>query len=210
VAAPYRGSDSREATRQAIGTISDTKPLKPEKTPGYHKIAEIFGEAVASRIADWLGYQGSRDDPKEAAPAAKKARGKKAAPGDGFIRSPEGQILRHCHENSKLAIGLLGVTIRHNEFSGDAEISGLPGYPRLTDAAAIRLRFLVAETHKFQPSATLFRDVLTDVAHQNRFHPARDYLAGLEWDGKPRIDNWLVPTPEPMIRRSIERSAAFG
>jgi hypothetical protein len=40
------------------------------------------------------------------------------------------------------------VTLRHNEFSGQAEISGLPGFDYLSDAAEIRLRFLAAETYK--------------------------------------------------------------
>lgn len=30
------------------------------------------------------------------------------------------------------------------------------------------------------------------VAHQNRFHPVRDYLKSLKWDGKPRIETWLI------------------
>jgi putative DNA primase/helicase len=30
------------------------------------------------------------------------------------------------------------------------------------------------------------------VCHKNSFHPVKDYLEGLEWDGKPRIDTLLV------------------
>lgn len=30
------------------------------------------------------------------------------------------------------------------------------------------------------------------VAHKNTFHPVRQYLAGLRWDGVPRIDTWLT------------------
>lgn len=29
-------------------------------------------------------------------------------------------------------------------------------------------------------------------AEQNRFHPVCDWLEGLAWDGKPRLDNWLI------------------
>jgi predicted P-loop ATPase len=29
-------------------------------------------------------------------------------------------------------------------------------------------------------------------AHECAFHPVRDYLAGLQWDGKPRMSGWLV------------------
>ena len=34
--------------------------------------------------------------------------------------------------------------------------------------------------------------MVTEAARRNAFHPVRDYLAGLEWDGVKRIDTWLT------------------
>lgn len=35
-------------------------------------------------------------------------------------------------------------------------------------------------------------EALQTVAHAERYHPIREWLASLEWDGKPRLDKWLM------------------
>jgi hypothetical protein len=82
----------------------------------------------------------------------------------------------------------------YNEFSAQTEVAGLAGYepPELHDHGATRLRFLIHESFSFLPLKELFEDVLIDIAHLNRFHPVRDWLGSLVWDGVPRIDNWLI------------------
>lgn len=35
-------------------------------------------------------------------------------------------------------------------------------------------------------------DGIEECGLQNAFHPARDYLSSLVWDGTPRLDNWLI------------------
>jgi len=41
------------------------------------------------------------------------------------------------------------------------------------------------------PAGTVGRGIQA-VARENPFHPVRDYLNGLTWDGSPRLDRWLV------------------
>ena len=38
----------------------------------------------------------------------------------------------------------------------------------------------------------IIRNAMTQVVQQNQFHPVRDYLNGLQWDGKARLDTLLV------------------
>lgn len=39
---------------------------------------------------------------------------------------------------------------------------------------------------------SLVSEAAMRVAHENAFHPVRDYLTELKWDGKPRLSTWLM------------------
>src|SRR5262249_32209823 len=68
-----------------------------------------------------------------------------------------------------------------------------PGFgPVLEDAAIDRLWLLYDQRFGFQPKMELLRIVLGDMARLNGFHPVRDYLDSLQWDGKLRLDKWLT------------------
>lgn len=100
------------------------------------------------------------------------------------------------HANAgNIQVGMLklGVTVRYDQFGDRVMIEGLPGFgPVLDDAAANRFWLLLDQTFKFQPKHELLHIVLQDTARLNGFHPVRDYLDALHWDGKPRLDKWLT------------------
>lgn len=52
------------------------------------------------------------------------------------------------------------------------------------------------------------------VAHLRRYHPVKDWLAGLQWDGKPRLDRWLVhvlgETPQTLDAERLEYLQLVG
>jgi predicted P-loop ATPase len=131
----------------------------------------------------------------EKAEAMRNSRKKKAAEAheaDGFVHGDAGQILKGHPGNIRHAVQQLGVVLRLNQFSVQTEVACLDGHGQeLNDAGAVRLRLLIHETYGFLPTQELFEQVLVDIAHQNRFHPVRDYLDGLKWDGTPRLVSWL-------------------
>ena len=95
--------------------------------------------------------------------------------------------------NIRLALSILGVVVRHDKFQDRLLIEGLPECgPLLDDRAMTRLWLLVDERFRFRPPKEFFFDVVSDEARRNKFHPVLDYLAGLRWDGKPRMEGWLV------------------
>ena len=96
-------------------------------------------------------------------------------------------------DNIRIALVKLGVVLRYDLFAERALIENLPGFgPALSDAAATRLWMLMDQRFKLQPIKDMLADVLTDTARLNAFHPVRDYLDALQWDGEPRLDTWLI------------------
>ena len=58
-----------------------------------------------------------------------------------------------------------------------------------SDLDDVQALIYVAEEHGFEPKKTTVMDTVLSAAHQNSFHPVREWLRSLEWDKKPRVSN---------------------
>ena len=98
---------------------------------------------------------------------------------------------------------------RHNEFAGSdiygcrAPWGGEKGR-EVRDIDIINIKFWLAERFRFEPSSDKINEAITQIASENKFHPVRDYLDSLEWDGVSRIDTWMrdylgAEAPEPYL-----------
>jgi len=83
----------------------------------------------------------------------------------------------------------LGNTIKWNELAQRAEWNGLP----LADSDLIDIR-LILEANQFEPATSDLLPAVMRHAKENAFHPVRDYLRGLKWDGTERLNHWMVAT----------------
>lgn len=53
------------------------------------------------------------------------------------------------------------------------------------------VQFALGIEYRVQFSAQAVLDGIHTAAHDNGFHPLRDYLTRLQWDGEERVDGWL-------------------
>lgn len=60
------------------------------------------------------------------------------------------------------------------------------------DTDDARTAMLLQRQYGFTPSSALIHEAVAVLADSNRVHPVREWLAGLVWDGTPRLDSWLV------------------
>lgn len=81
----------------------------------------------------------------------------------------------------------LGREIRFNEMTEQAEWRGEP----LRDTDLIDIR-LIIERAGFQPIDKDIKAAVERVARDNAYNPVTDYLDKLAWDGKPRLDSWMI------------------
>lgn len=59
------------------------------------------------------------------------------------------------------------------------------------DADDVRLQVYLTKVYEFEPKKVTVMDAVMQQAHQAQFHPVREYLEGLRWDGKPRLAGML-------------------
>ncbi len=154
------------------------------------------GDSELADIARWASEQPVGEKWATKPPADSADAAEELGRDEQFKLEPAGKRMGLPISNQKnitLALRKLGVTVRYDTF-GDREIvSGLDGYgPDLDDAAMVRLHLLIDQRFVFRPVKEFFYDVISDQARQNSFHPVRDYLDGLRWDGAKRIDRWLI------------------
>lgn len=82
-----------------------------------------------------------------------------------------------------------------NEFSGftlhGEKMPWAKAGDEITDTHATQIKIWLARRYRFEPQVNVINEAMCVIAAENRFHPVREYLDTLEWDGTPRMDTWL-------------------
>lgn len=88
----------------------------------------------------------------------------------------------------------------YNEFSGTIEYSrnaiwhGVEKGQELRDKDIVFVQYYLAQNKQFEMGIDKITNAITELSERNHFHPVREYLDNLVWDGEKRLDEWLAKT----------------
>lgn len=102
----------------------------------------------------------------------------------------------------------LGNTLRWNELAQLVEWNGRP----FEDADLIDVR-LILEGHQYEPVKDDILPAVLRHSKENSYHPVRDYLRSLRWDGTSRLDHWLqqcLGAPDTAFNRLVGRKTLIA
>ncbi len=124
--------------------------------------------------------------------ASKSQRGSRPQ-GPGAIDWPEitdKGVKGRSQENIEAFLDHAGVTLKFDAMAHRTIVTRAGQSVTLTDEVAKGLWY-EADRLGLPSKDAYFFGFLENKARKASFHPIRDYLAALEWDGVPRLDEWL-------------------
>lgn len=105
-------------------------------------------------------------------------------PKTGLPRSSLGNVTLILERDERYAAGFF----TYNEFDGQLYYGGTVA----SDHVDTEVNIDIERRYGFASKTTLVQEAIVRVAHDHAFHPVRDYLGAVEWDGAPRLDDLLV------------------
>lgn len=127
--------------------------------------------------------------------AVKQARSAHAAVSDGWPDCDREGRPKSTMRNTIIALQRLDFTFSHDLFRHRKVVNGAmleEHAGEISDDACALLRAAIIDTFGFDPKAENVRDAVTQLCLEHTFHPIRQMLDGLIWDGGSRVDDWLM------------------
>ncbi|RUU88911.1 hypothetical protein EOB59_20660 [Mesorhizobium sp. M7A.F.Ca.MR.176.00.0.0] len=143
--------------------------------------------------------------------AQRQARSALAAVSDGWPDCDKNGGLRITMRNTAVALQKLELSFSHDLFRHRKVVNGTlleEQQGEISDDACAMLRAAIIESFGFDPKAENVRDAVTQLCLEHTFHPIRQMLDALTWDGVPRIDGWLstyMRADDTPLNRAIGR-----
>lgn len=102
--------------------------------------------------------------------------------------------------------------VRYNEFTNVIELNHKAPWHKVLkaewrDSDTVMLKLHLARTNHLDVSETIVHQTITAAAQMNSYHPVKQYLEPLEWDGTKRLDRLL---PDYFGTVDTDYAAAIG
>jgi hypothetical protein len=151
--------------RRVVESTAQALAADGKKVKGGPSLIKLLGRQVVERASAWLG--------KEA----------------DFIRDKTGRPLGDDIRNVDRALMLLGHEFSYDEFAMNPMMNGvvLSG-----DTHINGMRFHIEREYQLKVPKDTFNDVVLEHCVRQSYHPVRQYLRALKWDGVARIEEWLI------------------
>jgi hypothetical protein len=102
-------------------------------------------------------------------------------------------IPKPTRTNTRRALRALSIDCRYDSFHDHFIIAGeSSGDGKDLKETALRLGEKILKAFRFEPGVRVTEEAIVQLAMRNAFDPVADYLDSLTWDGKPRLDRWLI------------------
>lgn len=174
--------------------LKDMSALKELDPPRFEELLEAVQKLrPMGGMKRFLGHLDKYERDLKKAEKKKIARGENVDE-DGFSRNAEGTSILNKPENVRNAIRLMGLELMYDDFSGRTFYIDEYRRKRPVDDDFITDFWVrCADRFDFDPNVgTLWKFTIHETARQNRFHPVKDMLNSLKWDGKHRLGSWLI------------------
>lgn len=126
--------------------------------------------------------------------------------------NPKGHVIPNMHNAILCVRGMPSAAgqLRYNEFTFSIDWRG----EQLTDISVTKLRADCERTFQVSFSADMMYQAVAVVAQESKYHPIRDYLASLTWDGTERLRNlfgsYFVTPERKTLYEEASRAFAIG
>lgn len=158
--------------RRVVESTAASLQQDGKKVKGGPALVRLLGEhgkAVVGRINEWIG----RDS--------------------DFVRGTDGRVVAKSQENIRRAMELLGYELSYDRFADKLLMNMAGEKPKpMEDNEVEHAWFQIDHEYRFMPPLEFFKQKIRHLAWSNGFHPVKDYLDKLAWDGVPRLDAWLI------------------
>lgn len=127
--------------------------------------------------------------------ALRQANAALAAVFDGWPDPDKYGNPRATMRNARVALQRLDLSFSYDQFQHRKIINGAlldEHQGEISDDACTFLRALIIDRFNFDPRAENVRDAANQLCLEHTFHPIRQMIDSLEWDGVSRVNKWLT------------------